>query len=694
MLVLPIAASRAMRAPARMNLRRQLLLVSLLTLVLPWAGCQFIRETESALREGQQQMLAGTAQAIADSLAQFPREFLVDGRAAEYSADQLYAHVLPSAPVIDGYFDDWALPETSLATLAGNEAVRYVLGTFRQNLFLYVDVQDDNVVYALPGGDRTLHSDRVRVVTAAEDFVFAPEAPGSLVPLRHAADDPPAEETRIAAQWQVKPQQGAGAGGYRLEARLPRQLSGGAVGLVVTDTDRADAPGVRLASFEGPLPGRLVTPSPLLQSVAMGYTQPGLRLLVTDKAGWRLAEAGSVSTAAVGAPESGASGWMRLAYNLLLEPGDAPELARPDPSGREQQPYIRQALDGEPATSWFRSLDSGRAVVAVAQPVWSGTVQTGAVVLQQGTDAILSLTNEALARLLGFTLIATLAVAAALLGYASWLSLRIRRLSGAALHALDRDGVRTDLPSIDARDEIGDLSRSFSRVLRQLGDYNAYLKSLASKLSHEMRTPLTIVRSSLENLEHEPLSEEGACYTARAREGAERLQKILAAMSEASRVEELIEHAEPESFDLGSTLAAAVAAYAGAWPKRRFRFDSAPGDAPFHGSPELIVQMLDKLVDNAVGFSRDGDEIAVGLSGADGQHVIRITNPGPPLPERMRGQLFDSMVSVRPESPGKHLGLGLFVARLIAVGHRGTIAGFNVEGGVCFEVRLPMEEQA
>ena len=58
-----------------MNLKRQLLLVSLLTLVLPWAGCQFIRETESALRVGQQEMLAGTARAIAESMAQYDDEF-------------------------------------------------------------------------------------------------------------------------------------------------------------------------------------------------------------------------------------------------------------------------------------------------------------------------------------------------------------------------------------------------------------------------------------------------------------------------------------------------------------------------------------------------------------------------------------------------------------------------------------------
>ncbi|MGH8196168.1 MAG: ATP-binding protein, partial [Woeseiaceae bacterium] len=72
--------------------------------------------------------------------------------------------------------------------------------------------------------------------------------------------------------------------------------------------------------------------------------------------------------------------------------------------------------------------------------------------------------------------------------------------------------------------------------------------------------------------------------------------------------------------------------------------------------------------------------------------VIAVTNPGPPLPERMRSQLFDSMVSVRPDESGKHLGLGLYIARLIAVGHGGSIAALNVEGGVSFEVRLPSVE--
>jgi dedicated sortase system histidine kinase len=513
-------------------------------------------------------------------------------------------------------------------------------------------------------------------------YSFAAEAPGDLVPGRSTAAET-VDETRISAHWQDS------ANGYRLEARVPRQLLAARLGLVVTNRDSPESPAVRFSSFTGDRPGRFVTLSPLLQSVAAGYVQPDVRLIVTDTAGWRLAQAGEISSGGGEESPGIASGWMRIAYNALLESGNEAELAEPDPSGRERQDYIVAALNGEPATSWFRSPRSGRAVVAVAQPIWSGNVQTGAVILQQGTDAILSLTNRALTRLMNFTLIATLLVAAALLGYASWMSLRIRRLSSAAERALDDKRVQSDLPSARAGDEIGDLSRSFSSVLRQLGEYNDYLRTLASKLSHEIRTPLTIVTSSLENLEHEPLTEESARYTARAKEGAGRLHKILSAMSEASRVEELIENAEPETFDLRAALTSTVAAYADAWPERRFSLVAADSEAPMHGSPELIIQMLDKLIDNAVGFSSEGDEIVIRLASIPGTLVLSVTNPGPPLPERMRSQLFDSMVSVRAKESGRHLGLGLFIARLIALGHGGSIAAFDVEGGVTFEVQLP-----
>ena len=215
------------------------------------------------------------------------------------------------------------------------------------------------------------------------------------------------------------------------------------------------------------------------------------------------------------------------------------------------------------------------------------------------------------------------------------------------------------------------------------------MRSLASKLSHELRTPLAIVTSSLENLEHEPLNEASADYAARARDGADRLRRILTAMSEASRVEELMEHAEPESFDLRAVVESTVAAYRDVYKDRMFAFSADADAAPASGSPELLIQMLDKLVDNAVDFSADGDEISISLDAADDEFQLAITNPGPPLPERMRYQVFDSMVSMRPGEDNEHLGLGLYVARLIAEGHGGRIDAENTEGGVTVFVTLP-----
>jgi two-component system sensor histidine kinase ChvG len=99
--------------------------------------------------------------------------------------------------------------------------------------------------------------------------------------------------------------------------------------------------------------------------------------------------------------------------------------------------------------------------------------------------------------------------------------------------------------------------------------------------------------------------------------------------------------------------------------------------------------MLDKLAENAVDFSSPGDQIDIRLSTDTRNAVITVSNPGPPLPDRMRTQLFDSLVSVRDRGGDKHLGLGLFIARLIAEGHQGSISTENIDGGVRFQVELP-----
>ena len=146
---------------------------------------------------------------------------------------------------------------------------------------------------------------------------------------------------------------------------------------------------------------------------------------------------------------------------------------------------------------------------------------------------------------------------------------------------------------------------------------------------------------------------------------------------------------EAESFDLRKVLTSTVDAYRDVYAERTFSLACSAPSVLTKGSPELLIQMLDKLVDNAVEFSASGDTIVIGLDLTPKDIVLSVANPGPSLPERMRSQLFDSMVSVRETEGSRHLGLGLYVARLIAEGHGGHIAADNVEGGVRFEVRLP-----
>ena len=671
-----------------MNLRRQLLLVSLLTLMLPWAGCEFIRETEIALREGQEQMLADVARAIAGSMQQYREEFpRRDKRFG--TGDQLYLHRLSSPPAIDGYFDDWTLSAGSLRTIRGADGpVRFAIASYGQATYLYVEVSDRNIIYATPesivvdGASR--FADRVTLVSSSppylrEAFSFAAEAPGQIISYKHSANGFMPEPS-IAAYWQDIP------GGYRVEARIPSGQLGTHLGLSIQNTADVLEPGVRSRSFSGNSPGPTMRKIRELDRIANMRLQSDMRLILTDADGWRIGAAGELGS---GSGDQGGSRLVRRIYDVLVESGTEAAFAEPDPLGREQQPYVSAALEGRESTSWFRNADTGTAIVAVAAPVVAGGEVIGAVVLQRGTDAILSQRNAGLARLINVTLITALVVGGALLGYATWLSRRIRALSIAAEDALENENLSSALPSALADDEIGDLSRSFSWVLQQLGEYNEYLRSLASKLSHELRTPLAIVTSSLENLEHEPLNEASLGYTERAREGADRLRRILSAMSEASRVEELMAHADPERFDLAAVLDSTTSAYRDAYKGREFEFTNSVDEAQVTGSPELLIQMLDKLVDNAVDFSADGDTISLTLDGQDDALLIGVTNPGPELPERMRSQMFDSMVSMRGGEDSRHLGLGLYVARLIAEGHGGSIRADNVMGGVRFTVAIP-----
>lgn len=230
--------------------------------------------------------------------------------------------------------------------------------------------------------------------------------------------------------------------------------------------------------------------------------------------------------------------------------------------------------------------------------------------------------------------------------------------------------------------------------MSRLGGYTDYLENMSSRLSHELRTPVAVVRSSLENLQSLEQTELSQKYLDRASEGVERLGKIITTMSEATRLEQSIQSNEPEPFDLQKVINGCMQGYQLTYPNQLFTLDVCQNKLPMQGAPEFIAQLLDKLINNALEFSQANTAINVTLQSKDTQAVLSVSNTGPLLPEGLSEHIFDSMVSVRSQHMQQqpHLGLGLYIVRLVCDYHKGSVTAQNntQNNGVTFTVSLPL----
>jgi signal transduction histidine kinase len=251
------------------------------------------------------------------------------------------------------------------------------------------------------------------------------------------------------------------------------------------------------------------------------------------------------------------------------------------------------------------------------------------------------------------------------------------------------------VPGADGADAIGDLARSVAGLAARQREHAAYLEQVGRRLSHEMRTPVGVVRSSLDNLRLSALPGDARVYLDRADEGLRRLSLILSRMTEATRLEQSLAATEREAYDLVPVARGCVDAYRAANPGREIALRE-PGEAlRVVGSPDLLAQLLDKLVDNALGFARPGTPVEVDLHRYGRTAALSVRNEGPRLPAEMEGRLFESMVSIRPAGGSghpPHLGLGLYVVRLIAEFHGGSAAAHDRPDGrgVIVTVTLPL----
>jgi len=665
-----------------MSLRFKLMLVALSTLALPWAGWQFVRQAEALLRQGQEQALLASAGMLAKALDARPVAWPAAGPV-------LYVHRLAEPVAVDGYADDWSALRPfaqALGPAQDAQKLRVLLAQDRQGLYLLAEVRDATRTRVDPADPRAATSDHVTLVLErggeSRRYRLSGAAPGPF--LAAAVADGTAAATSLPAQVAGALQEDGS--GYRIELRLPHAPPIERIGVGVYDAAQpgADRPEPRrLLAYDGAIAEAL---APLVPDHARA------RLVTAE--GWRIAGAGRLDAD----PGSAArTGWLAdLVYRVAIAPGFTGSAALAGDPPRIDAPEVWQALSGIPATSWRSGEQDGVVVLTAAVPLQHAGDVRGALVLEQASRALPLLANRALVGLAVATLAALAIAGAVLLVFGASLSFRIRRLRNAAERAVRTSG-RLDgpLPLADAPDELGDLARSFGKLIDEVAAYTDYLRTLASKLSHELNTPLAIVKSSLDNLDHHALEPAARPYLARARDGAERIGAIVRAMSEASRIERAIASADAEDFDLRALIAGCAESYRALAGTRALQVELPPAAVPLHGAPELIAQALDKLFDNACSFTPADGWIALSLGRrADGLAEVRVANAGPLLPAAMHERLFDSLVSLRErgarsgEAP--HLGLGLYVVRLVAELHGGAASAQNLPdgSGVAFTITL------
>lgn len=692
-----------------MGLRSQLLLVGAMTLALPWAGCQYVQEMELTLRQGQLTALQATAQAVASRIASDASlmesvESSVQGLSIEHPEHAYYAHALTGNIVLDGYGDDWrtlGFQYQSFSPLnSKGPIINVLMGQHSRELNLLLQIHDserqffnpsegvkasDHIVFYFDRGEN--ETNIFRIFTAASGAVSV-EGQG--------LDGVWYREHRIAGVWNE------GESSYIVELKVPLDWIKG--GLAIKVLDGAKSEGVvdkgmvdeAVADKDIALMP-VIAPKKLFSGALDVFSRPGVKLYLTAPGGWSLGQSGSVGGSLV-RPDN-IIYW--VVRRIIGESKYSPR-QNAEAEGRLLGSELDYAQEGILAQQWYT--DNKRTIGRVVVPIVLNNGKSSVVVAEESTDSIEALTTGAIGRLIFYSLLATAIAGFALLSFASILSFRIRKLSQNVQQAVDSEGrIKDTFLASRSRDEIGDLSRSYGALLLRLQSYTDYLETLSGKLSHELRTPLAVVRSSLDNLEHYSLPKEEKVYVDRASEGTQRLSAILNAMSAASRVEQSIQSSELERVDLADLLRQIVAAYQDIYAPRNIHLDlSDHASLVIQAAPELLVQMLDKLVENAADFSGEKGSIRFELQSLDKEVVLRVINTGPPLPERLQGQIFDSLVSGRDaqllegkaESRQKiahHLGLGLYVVRLIVKFHQGEISAYNHPDGhrVVFEISLP-----
>lgn len=379
---------------------------------------------------------------------------------------------------------------------------------------------------------------------------------------------------------------------------------------------------------------------------------------------------------------------------------------------REEREALRRSLRNEvdlailgETVSGVRRQEDGTRVVSVSIPIQPVQAVVGVVTLESfDLDELIASERRALAP---FILIAAVVTILSSLMLTVFIARPVRRLALAAHEARLAGGKRVKMPHLEGRkDEIGELGLALHAMTEALYDRMDAIEQFAADVAHELKNPLTSIRSAVEVLPKAKDAERRDRLLAVIQSDVKRLDRLITDISRASRLDAELAREDTAPVDLSTLLRDIVESYRDSRSDGPdIVFDPAVEAAPIRGRAGPIGQVIRNLIDNAITFSPADRPSKVRVALYRGHYngfsawTVAVEDDGPGIPPDNLEAVFKRFYTDRPKGAafGTHSGLGLAIARQIVKAHGGSIIAENRAGadgqvrGARFVILLPAE---
>jgi two-component system sensor histidine kinase ChvG len=395
--------------------------------------------------------------------------------------------------------------------------------------------------------------------------------------------------------------------------------------------------------------------------------------------------------------------WRRL--KLWLVRGELPVYQELGPASGKGYPEVTQAIGGQNG-SLVRVTDQGQVIVTVAVPIQRFRAVLGALLLSTQPGEIDAAVESERFVIVKVFLVASAVMIVLSILLAGTIGGPLRRLADAAEGVRRRIRARVEIPDMtDRADEIGHLSGAIRDMTGALYARIEGIERFAADVAHELKNPLTSLRSAVETLPLAKTDESRNRLMAVIQHDVRRLDRLISDISDASRLDADLQRQEAMPVDLQKLLSALVT-LANEVPRDdqvtiALAFERAPGVAAgfvVPGNDSRISQVIDNLVENARSFSPKGGTVRITCRRLRNEIEIFVDDDGPGIRPEALSKIFERFYTDRPEGFGQNSGLGLSISRQIVEGHGGRIwaenriesaRGETSVAGARFIVRLP-----